>query len=659
MPSASGQPDFPVLPLPGTVAAAVATVEPLVPLAPSFDLVPAPLRDALIRRGFTLLTSVQTAILAADDGVRDLQISSQTGSGKTVALGFVLAPGLVASSESKKAPTTLVITPTRELAMQVKEELGWLFANLRGVKLDCVTGGTVVRNEQIRLKRAPAILVGTPGRLLDHIRSGVLDCSGVTQLVLDEADQMLDLGFRDDLEAILAAMPAQRRTHLISATFPPAVRALTREFQRDALHVEGTALGTPHQDIEHTVHPVETKNRYAALVNLLLLAGGERTLVFVRTRIETAELADRLSADGFAAQPISGELTQTLRTRTLEAFRRGIITALIATDVAARGLDIPDVTTVVHFDPPTDGAVYTHRSGRTGRAGQKGHSVMLAPAGAKRRVSRILGEARVVAKWAPVPDAATVRARQRDRAEQRLRLALTEHQPTPEHRELATKLLAEFPPADLVAGLLRALATPENRAPADVGPAAAIESGAGHGKARMADRDIEQVRFRINWGIAQGAIPKRILAHICRRGEIRGTDVGAIEMQNYTSTFAVSASVADAFAERVKAPDERDPHLVIERDDGSGAGAGPRERRPEGRGERPAYRAPSPDRFRRSPPPYRSAHSSRRPPQSSPRSGPSPHRGPSPHAVSPKPVSPKPVPPKPWSKRARESYGEA
>src|SRR5207247_1624678 len=163
-------------------------------------------------------------------------------------------------------------------------ELEWLLAGVPSVTLDCVTGGTVVRQEQQRLSRPPTILVGTPGRLLDHIRTGTLGCSGVTQLVLDEADQMLDLGFRDDLEQ--------------------------------------------------------------------LLAGGERTLVFVRTRIETAELADRLAANGFAAQPISGELSQVLRTRTLEAFRRGAITTLIATDVAARGLDIPLVTTVVHFDPP-------------------------------------------------------------------------------------------------------------------------------------------------------------------------------------------------------------------------------------------------------------------------------------------------------------------
>ena len=538
-----------------------------------FARVPAALRNALVRRGFTQLTSVQSAILAADDGARDLQISSQTGSGKTVAIGFVLAPQLLAKASAKPAPTTLIITPTRELAMQVRDELGWLLADVPGAKLDCVTGGMPVRQELIRLRRPPTILVGTPGRLLDHVRTQALDLSGVQQVVLDEADQMLDLGFRDDLVAILAAMPAQRRTHLISATFPRAVRELTREFQRNALHVEGTALGTAHEDIEHTVHAVDGKDRYAALVNLLLLAGGERTLVFVRTRIDTGTLADKLTASGIAAQPISGELSQVLRTRTLEAFRRGTITTLIATDVAARGLDIPDVTTVVHFDPPTDGALYTHRSGRTGRAGQKGHSVLLAAAGAKRRVQRILHEAKVVARWLPAPDAKLVQARLQQRTEQRLRQMLREEQPNAQQLALATTLLAEFAPAQLVAALLHAVQGRETAAPLAVAAGTSEAAGAST-RGSMRDRDAARVRFRINWGAAQGAMPKRILAHICRRGDIRGADVGAIEVLDDTTTFDVAAEVAEGFAARVAAPDAREPHLCIERDQGRGAHRG-------------------------------------------------------------------------------------
>ena len=552
----------------------------------SFDSVPAALRDALSRRGFTQLTSVQTAVLAADDGARDLQITSQTGSGKTVALGFVLAAGLQSTPPSPLGPTTLIIAPTRELAVQVRDELTWLFADLLATRVDSVTGGTHVGGEQKRLTRCPRVLVGTPGRLLDHVRSGALNLSAVTQVVLDEADQMLDLGFRDDLLEILAAMPEQRRTHLVSATFPPEVRELTRKYQSDPLHIEGTALGAANVDIEHIVHSIDPKQRYAALVNLLLLSGDERTLVFVRTRAETAELADKLTADGFAAQPISGELSQVLRTRTLAAFKRGLVTALIATDVAARGLDIADVTTVIHYDPPTDGAVYTHRSGRTGRAGQKGRSVMLTHKGIERRVRRILNEARVTASWKPAPDSETVRAAQSVRTEAALREALAKHTPSAEQNALAARLLGEYPPAELVAGLLCSLASHQPRAPFEVKADAgarerrmrepsepgAVERTQPSSEPPTRERAIREesrqgdapsIRFKINWGESNGADPKRILAHVCRRGGISSRDVGAIEIRRLNSCFDVAAAVADEFAARVEARDSRDPHLVI------------------------------------------------------------------------------------------------
>ena len=430
-----------------------------------FALVPVPLRSGLIRRGFTQLTPVQDAALAAMNLDRDLQITSQTGSGKTVALGFVMARLLLAKTPRGRGPSTIVIAPTRELAAQVKDELEWLFADTREVSLDCVTGGTSIGAERFRLARKPLIVVGTPGRLLDHITNGVLDVTGVTQLVLDEADQMLDMGFRDELDGILATMPTERRTHLVSATFPAQVLALTQRYQQEALHIAGTAHGEAHADIEHVVHPVGPRERYAALVNLLLLSGDERTLVFVRTRQDTTGLADKLAGDGFAALPISGDLAQAQRTRTLASFRRGTVTTLIATDVAARGLDIPNVTTVVHVDPPIDPETYTHRSGRTGRAGQKGRSVLLAPRVRERAIRRLLQLAKVQVQWLPVPDADVVRARQIDRLGDRVRGQLAETKPCASQRSLADRLLAENSPQDVVAGLLAAMSQEQTREP--------------------------------------------------------------------------------------------------------------------------------------------------------------------------------------------------
>ncbi|MFN7589755.1 MAG: DEAD/DEAH box helicase [Planctomycetota bacterium] len=682
-----------------------------------FAAVPAVLRRALQQRGFTQLTEVQAAVLAADDGARDLRIRSQTGSGKTVALGLALAARVTGEPGARPGPTTLVIAPTRELAAQVKEELSWLFADVPGVQCAVVTGGTNSARERMQLARRPAVVVGTPGRLLDHLSNQALDLSVVRQLVLDEADQMLDLGFKDELDAILEALPADRRTHLVSATFPDAVRELADRFQRQPLRVDGT-VGRAHADIEHVALKVAARERYGALVNLLLLAGDQRTLVFVRTREETQALADELAGDGFLALPIHGELAQAQRTRTLNAFRRGAIHTLIATDVAARGLDIADVTMVVHFDPPIDGETYVHRSGRTGRAGQKGISCMLVQKPRANFVRRIYHTAGANARWEGPPGAAEVRAAQQQRAAVRAFEKL-ETVASPELRAAAARLLAGREPEAVVAALLAASAAglcdpyevkmerafdpaplpvvappvaptaaaptavaaaavapaavppvappravapvaaapasiprgdryeverraersapvspavssaggdapqarAEANAPAEAGAAAAAPSAprepavrppapiaaplVRRGRAGSPPRWQQQaepeaaarapfrreeppfrrdeapfrsergrdrrdgdegVRFRINWGARDGADPRRILAHVCRRGEIDGRLIGAIEVLPAGSSFVVDPSVAPAFAQRVRRPDRRDPHLVITRE---------------------------------------------------------------------------------------------
>ena len=573
------------------------------PDAGLFEVVPAALRSALEGRGFKELTPVQEAVMAAEAEGRDLQISSQTGSGKTVALGFVLAPALSAERVGR-GPQVLIIVPTRELAAQVCEELRWLFQDLKDTNVISVTGGTPVYRDRQTLARNPRVLVGTPGRLLDHIKSGTLQLGGVRELVLDEADQMLDMGFREDLEAILDATEEPRRTHLVSATFPAAALRLAKRYQHNPFSVEGTRLGAANENITHEGYLVRQGERYDALVHLLLQAEGERILVFVERRLEALEVAERLADDGFAAQPLSGELVQAQRDRTLAAFRSGRATVLVATDVAARGLDVPDVGLVIHSTPPMNSEIYTHRSGRTGRAGKQGRSAVFAPPKHKRKVGRLLAEAGVEFRWCPTVEIGEVRAQLVARAQKNLETDLDEallKGSSKEQVAQARGLLKGRDPVAVVATLLaqRHPAPQPKQAPSHSGSTyekpAYKQSGShksnGFGKSdfhagsespfKSAPTQRFQrsaptaggrfavgrsVRFFISYGSNQGANPSRVLAAVCRRGEVEGGMIGSIAVHPNACTFDVQEEVAMHFERCAGRRDPRDSKVVIRRD---------------------------------------------------------------------------------------------
>jgi ATP-dependent RNA helicase DeaD len=453
--------------------------------ATPFSQLPAPIQKSLEGRGFAALTPIQLAVVASESSGKNLRISSQTGSGKTVAIGIALLDTLLAPDEpapagdepaegakppSKHAaePRALLITPTRELALQVHGELSWLYENYPSITIDVATGGTGVRDEQRRLRKKPTVLVGTPGRLLDHVRSGALSLAKSREVVLDEADQMLDMGFKDDLDAIVAELPATRHSHLVSATFPVAVRRLAARFQGDALELQGTALGEANADIEHHAHVIAPGERYEALLNVLLYSLGERCLVFVQRRSDATEVAERLCQEGLAALPLSGELPQAQRNRTLSAFKSGTVNVLIATDVAARGLHVDDIATVVHAELPRDPNTYTHRSGRTGRAGRSGQSVLLVTPTERRRAERLLSLANIDVKWSPVPSPKKIHQRLTKQVRGDLHQRL--EQPTTDASELeyANKLLGGYPPEQVVAALLQMAAKPLPREPLEL-----------------------------------------------------------------------------------------------------------------------------------------------------------------------------------------------
>jgi ATP-dependent RNA helicase DeaD len=522
---------------------------------------PLPLAAALRARDYLTPTPVQARVLEAAD--QDLLVSSQTGSGKTVAFGLVIGRVLLGDDTKlhpSPRPRALVVAPTRELAAQVQRELAWLFAET-GARVVAFTGGTDLRGDARALRGGVDIVVGTPGRLVDLIGRGALDLGGAEVAVLDEADEMLDLGFREALETILMATPTERRTLLFSATLPAPIRALARKFQRDALAIDprGGMRSAAHADIRHIAYLCADGERLPALVNLLRLADDQRVIVFCRTRDNVAELHAQLISRGFAATAISGDRAQEERTRALEALRRGHVRVLVATNVAARGLDLPDVGLVIHADLPENTESLTHRSGRTGRAGNKGVNAFLVERGARRRAARLFADAQLSLSWTAPPDAPAVAAHDRARLRAEVVDALASGAADPNAAALAGELVADHD-AVLVAAVLleRALAgrpagEPLTRVDLREPTAAPRRSAPGG----------EMALFEINLGAKDKAEANWILPLVCRRGGITRREVGAIRVGRDHTVFEIESRAAADFAANAAERDPRAPHVVI------------------------------------------------------------------------------------------------
>ena len=359
---------------------------------------------ALTASGYSEPTPVQAqAIPAAIEG-RDLMVSSQTGSGKTAAFMLpalhrlavqelpVAAPRRTPNQERQSArsrgndrpryqparPKMLVLTPTRELALQVTTAADKYAGALRHLKAVAILGGMPYPKQMELLSRNPAILVATPGRLIDHMESGKIDFSQLQILVLDEADRMLDMGFIEDIEKIVAATPGQRQTMLFSATLDGTVGQIARKITRDPLIIQVDSSHTKHENIEQRMHFVDDlshKNRL--LDHLLRDATIDQAVVFTATKRDADTISDRLNIAGFNAAALHGDMHQGARNRTLSAMRRGQVRILVATDVAARGIDVPTITHVFNYDLPKFAEDYVHRIGRTGRAGRNGLAISL------------------------------------------------------------------------------------------------------------------------------------------------------------------------------------------------------------------------------------------------------------------------------------------
>ncbi len=519
----------------------------------------APLAAALTAKGYSSLTAVQMAVLAPEAQDRDMLVSAQTGSGKTVAFGIAIADQLLRGADKllyADTPMALVIAPTRELALQVARELDWLYGSA-GAQIATCVGGMDYRTEKRALDRGAHIVVGTPGRLRDHIDRRSLDLSGLRAAVLDEADEMLDLGFREDLEYILNAAPAERRTLMFSATVPKEIAKLAGDFQRDALRIQAQGEAKQHVDIEYRALSVAARDRDNAIFNALRFYEARAAIVFCKTRANVNSLLARMGNRGFQVVALSGELSQQERTHALQALRDGRARVCIATDVAARGIDLPGLDLVIHADLPSNSETLLHRSGRTGRAGSKGVSAMIVVPAEFKKAQRLLQGAKVVAEWGSAPSADEVTAKDD--------LRLLEHpilaQNLSDEGDMAATLLGRFGPEQVAAAFIRLWR--EGRSAPEVLSDQVVPSGAAAAP-RERNEFGPSVWYSLSVGRSGRAEARWLLPKICDAGGITKDGIGAIRVQEDRTFVQIATALAPKFGAQL----ELESGVVMDRIEG-------------------------------------------------------------------------------------------
>ena len=396
------------------------------------------LLKTLADKGYSDPSPIQKAAFPELMLGRDLVGQAQTGTGKTAAFALPLLERL---ESGQKTPQVLVLAPTRELAMQVADSFKAYAAGHPHLKVLAVYGGTDFRSQISTLRRGVDVVVGTPGRVMDHMRQGTLDTSGLTSLVLDEADEMLRMGFIDDVEWILEQLPKERQVVLFSATMPPEIRRLSKRYLNDPAEV---TIKTKDQDgklIRQRAITVPMSHKLEALQRVLDACGGEGVIIFARTKVITLTVAETLEAAGHQVAVLNGDVPQNQRERTVERLRSGSVDVLVATDVAARGLDVERIGLVINYDMPFDSEAYVHRIGRTGRAGRTGEAVLFMTPRERRFIRNLERATGQPIELMEVPGNTAINQGRLDRLRKRLSEAANEDAANPEESALLQELL--------------------------------------------------------------------------------------------------------------------------------------------------------------------------------------------------------------------------
>ncbi len=550
------------------------------------------LDDALVAAvrslGYEEPTAIQREAIPALLAGRDVLGQAATGTGKTAAFALPLLHQIGAADDEHPVVRALVLVPTRELAMQVAEAVHRYGRELR-VRVLPIYGGQAMQQQLRALRRGVDVVVATPGRALDHIRRGTLKLDAVRFVVLDEADEMLDMGFADDLMAILESIPAERQTALFSATIPPPIRAIARRHLRSPVLVtiagETTAPGETAR-VREVAYIVQRRHKVAALARVLDMEAPTSVIVFCRTRTEVDELTETLGGRGYRAESLHGGLSQEQRDRVMRRFRDGSSDLLVATDVAARGLDIEHVSHVVNFDVPSSPGGYVHRIGRTGRAGREGVAITLAEAREHRLLRNIEQLTRRKIAIESVPTVHDLRARRLELTRASLEEMILAGE-LDSFRVVVESLSEEYDVLDVAAAAVKlahaaeggaaeeedipVVAAPrehreqrDHRSPRDPDrkPAAAGRRGG----ARRDRGDTDVTRLYIGVGRKGGIRPSDLVGAIANEAGIDSREIGAIEIADRFSLVEVPGAAVDDIISALQATTIRGKRVTVRRD---------------------------------------------------------------------------------------------
>ena len=510
--------------------------------------------QAVEERGYQTPTPIQSELIPIMITGQDVIGQAQTGTGKTAAFAL---PILHRLSDDRSKVQSLVLAPTRELALQVSKDIE-AYGQFSKVSVLAVYGGAPYGPQISQLKRGVDVVVGTPGRLMDLMRRGVLDLSHVQTVVLDEADEMLSMGFIEDIENILSDTPTTRQTALFSATLPHAIRKLADKYMHDPHSIMIERKEMTVEAIEQRCYVVHKDDKLAALTRLFEVEEIHSALIFVRTRIGTGELANELTRRGYPSEALSGELSQDARERTLKRFRSNLVTVLVATDVAARGLDIDDISHVFNYDLPDDPEIYVHRIGRTGRAGKKGIAITLLSYGETRRLGRIESFTRHKIARTELPSEDDIVTYREEKLVGRM-MVWQQRGRFKRERELIEKLIEEgHDPIELAAAALKTARAEEKQRPiAALTPRNArskqrSQPHSNGGKERSSNRRGSQtlshepgmMRLSLNKGKKDGIRPNDIVGAIAFHASIPGHSIGRIHIQDQNTLVDVPEKLA-------------------------------------------------------------------------------------------------------------------